>query len=381
MRWITSKSLCLSLLMAAPVTFATVPVTDKGSHKMLESMDERLEVIQELMDLQVKVMGESGTSTLEMLKSNNKAMSNINQALANVMVGTAKGQSQAIEMRRNADLYDANMGAKPSSACGVLSASLAVSHGSDTQKRTKSKMKQLGEAYIERSRYLSPTESLAGDRGIRVLQLRKREREIEAAVGPLSVMSDEGLPISDAVSDDVWVVMHAKMMNMAVPTPVQLTETSEDLDQPLADAIDNSAKLIQVDRQEMINDVISQHVASRIKVFDASWIKSMAFTSKNGTIGIPQRVLNEINTGISETDTFNILSNYRLQNPEWITTTMGKSNEIGLLRDANLIGAQQLQLLNKLYQQSKQTNLFLAYIYGHQIEQSGAPRQPILDTH
>jgi len=190
-------------------------------------------------------------------------------------------------------------------------------------------------------------------------------------------VSDEGLPMDSEVDDDVWVVVHAKMMNMAVPTPVQIDDTSEDLDQPISDIIQNSAKLIQIDRQEMINDVISANVASRTKVYDASWVRSMGFEGETDIIGIPQRVLDEIDQGISETDTFRILSNYRLTNPQWMTTTMGKSNEVALLRDANLINAQQLQLLHRIHLEAKQTNLLLAYVYGHQIEQSGVPNPSV----
>ena len=59
---------------------------------------------------------------------------------------------------------------------------------------------------------------------------------------------------------------------------------------------------------------------------------------------------------------------------------MGKSNEVALLRDANLINAQQLQLLHRIHVEAKQTNLLLAYVYGHQIEQSGVPN-PSVDDH
>jgi len=389
MRWIISKGILCGAILVSFGAVAQVPVTDKGTKeeivkvdKRLEVMDERLEVLLELTQLQVKVISESGQSNLEMLKSNSKALTNINQALANVIVGTAKGQSQAVEMRRNADLYDEKMGAKPSSVCGVLDATIAISSGEQKQGETSAKMTELGQAYIERSRYLSPDQTLEGDRAVRVLALRKREQDIEAVVGPLSVISDKGLPMKGEANDDVWVVLHAKMMNMAIPTPVQIDDTSEDLNQPISEIIQNSAKLIQIDRQEMINDVISENVASRTKVYDASWVKGMGFEGENNTIGIPQRVLDEIDQGISETDTFRILSNYRLTNPQWMTTTMGKSNEVALLRDANLINAQQLQLLHRLYVESKQTNLLLAYVYGHQIEKSGVPNpSSSLDDH
>jgi len=387
MHWIISKVILGVAILASFGVIADVPVSDKGTQKeigkvdkRLETIDERLEALLELTDLQVKIISESGTSNLEMLKSNSKALSNINQALANVIVGTAKGQSQAVEMRRNADLYDEKMGSKPNSACGVLSATVAISSGEERKGRASAKMTELGEAYIERSRYLSSDETLEGDRGVRVMELRQRERAIESVVGALSVVSDKGLPMDSEVDDDVWLVVHAKMMNMAIPTPVQIDDTLEDLDQPISSIILNSAKLIQMDRQKMINDVISANVASRTKVYDASWVKGMGFEGETDTIGIPQRVLDEIDQGISETDTFRVLSNYRLSNPEWMTTTMGKSNEVALLRDANLINAQQLQLLHRIHVEAKQTNLLLAYVYGHQIEQSGVPN-PSVDDH
>jgi len=384
MHWIISKALFGGALLASFGAVADVPVSDSGTQEAvakvegrLETMDEKFEALLELTELQVKIISESGASNLEMLKSNSKALTNINQALANVIVGTAKGQSQAVEMRRNADLYDEKMGAKPSSACGVLSATVAINAGEERKGKASAKMVELGQAYIERSRYLSADESLEGDRGVRVMELRQRERAIESVIGPLSVVSDEGLPMDSEVDDDVWVVVHAKMMNMAVPTPVQIDDTSEDLDQPISDIIQNSAKLIQIDRQEMINDVISANVASRTKVYDASWVRSMGFEGETDIIGIPQRVLDEIDQGISETDTFRILSNYRLTNPQWMTSTMGKSNEVALLRDANLINAQQLQLLHRIHLEAKQTNLLLAYVYGHQIEQSGVPNPSV----
>jgi hypothetical protein len=128
MHWIISKALFGGALLASFGAVADVPVSDSGTQEAvakvegrLETMDEKFEALLELTELQVKIISESGASNLEMLKSNSKALTNINQALANVIVGTAKGQSQAVEMRRNADLYDEKMGAKPSSACGVLS--------------------------------------------------------------------------------------------------------------------------------------------------------------------------------------------------------------------------------------------------------------------
>ncbi len=182
-----------------------------------------------------------------------------------------------------------------------------------------------------------------------------------------------GLPVSDS-SAPTWAMLHQKLLTMAVPSPVELPENVDDPNQSPLDAVANSKKIVQLNRQKFIGEIIADQISGRTKTYQSDWIRDLLFQAEDGSlIGADTSVLNELEDGVSKNDADRILSTYRLRNPEWVTHTSAQANEVGLMRDANLMQAQTLDLLHSLLAESRRTNQLLAFVYAHQIEQSGPP--------
>ncbi len=373
MHWIITNALGVVLVLSAMNLWAQqVPVTDTGVQSAISSASST--VANSLTQVN-ETVGTGSKATVEAINANNKVLANINQALANALVQIAKTTETIQQSRRNADLYDPSMGAKPQSSCGVLSSTVAVSAGDTARHVVTSKLNNFSEKHLERSKYLPDDTSLLTDRSNRMRMLKEKEQALNAEVGPLSIVGDQGLPVTED-DNQSWVVLHTKMMNMAVPNPVNLPVTEQDAEALSDDeiGIKTSANLIQIDRQEMVTEIISDSVAGRTKTYNADWVKALLYKSSNGELqGVSEEILADIDAGVSRTDIETILNTYRLKNPSWVTFTAARANEVGLARDRNIMQAQSLELQHSLLKEARRTNLLLAYIHAHQIEQSGPP--------
>ena len=365
MRLIISKAFCaLAMMQFMPMAKAQVPVTDPGVSSAVAALSGTNQAgFQQLA--QSNAMGNS--AMVEAISGSNKVLSNINQVLANVMVDVAKGQMQVAHARQNAELYDPTMGGKPESSCGVLSYATASTAGKKVQEQVENKAKSVSYSHIERYKY---KEEGSGDdikNEAATNFLRTMEAENLTAENGLDIKMAgfEGLPLDDKQS---WLRLSNKMTHVAIPKPVDITGKNT--------VVEKAGKTIQAERQKMIADIIGEHVSDRTKVYNTGWIKELITSiSESGDLsGLDSSVIENLEKGVSKDEARTILSTYRIKSPGWVLYTTAKANEVGLARDANIMQAQQLEILNDIYQQNKRTNLLLNFIYAHGIEQSGSPK-------
>lgn len=361
-------ALALSSAFASTAAAQMVPVTDMGVEASIATTNTMLEQLSQANT-------QTGAATTEAINANGKILGNINQALANVFVSIAKGQEQVKQLRRNADLYDPTMGAKPQSSCGILSSTVAIAAGNKAKAAVVKKLNDIAEKHMERSKYMDPNEDMATDRGSRFLAVLEKEQALTAESGPISISGHDGLP-ADQNGEQAWLTLETKMVNMAVPNPVKLPPDSDNPNQSIASAIQNAPKRIQVDRQKMVGEIVTDFVSNRTKLYQADWVKKLVYKGEDGELqGVKDSILADLETGASKSDVETILNTYRLKNAAWVTHTSGTANEVGLARDSNIMQAQALEMLHGIYQESKRTNLLLAFMYAHNIEQSGPPAQ------
>ncbi len=343
-----------------------VPVVDIQANAALSTLNAG--IIQ-----QTEAISIGAAATTEAINANGKILGNINQALANALVDLAKTTETIRQSRRNSDLYDPSMGAKPQSSCGVLSSTAAVAQGDNKRAEVKTNMDTVATNLLEASKN-SPAEESKSDRS--AFRLRKQltmELEIAEEHGVISMADHAGLPVSES-SAPTWAMLHQKLLTMAVPNPVELPENVDDPNQSPLDAVSNSKKIVQLNRQKYIGEILSDQVSGRTKTYQSDWIRDLLFEAEDGSlVGADSSVLSQLEEGVSKNDADRILSTYRLRNPEWVTHTSAQANEVGLMRDGNLMAAQTLDLLHSILAESRRTNQLLAFVYAHQIELSGPP--------
>lgn len=369
-------------LIAAAILFAAttsealaqagVPVTDMGTNAAVNAVNTTLQQVNQSV-------GMSGQAVAEAVSANEKAMTNLNQTLANIITASARAQASTAEMRRNADLYDPSMGAKARPSCGMMAATSSLRAGDQARELVAMKAQDISEKHVTRSAYMERGEDMNTDRGARLVTLDNQKKIVSESYGSeaISTYSTTSLPTSPADGDGpiAWQVVQNSMVNMAVPNPISITPEERAAGVTQKGAASVGPKLIQEERQKMVADAVADYVADRAATYDSSFVMPLLEATDANQLPFDRGSLKDLTTGhVGRLEAMRILSTFRLRDAAWIAQTTGAANETGLLRDQNLMMAQMIELQYEIAREAKRTNLLLANIYGHAIEQSGAPK-------
>ncbi len=364
-----SKLLFLAVAPFLPISAMAqqVPVIDAR-------VDASVNAVSQNISKQTEAMNSNASATTEAINASNKVLGTINQALANALVNMAKTAETIKQSRRNSELYDPSMGSKPQSSCGILSSTAAVANGDREREQIRKNLATVSTSLLETSKNSLPEENMSDRNAFRLKKQLIAEAQIEEVHGTIGLAEHSGIPVSEGMAP-TWAVLHQKMLNMAIPNPVELPSNVDDPNQSPIDAVENAKKIAQLNRQKLIAELLADIVSGRTKTYQAEWVKDILFKAEDGThIGADPSLLAELEKGVSKNDVDRILSGYRLRNPQWVTHTSGQANEVGLMRDANLMQAQALDLLHSILNESRRSNQLLTFIYAHRIEQSGPPQ-------
>ena len=358
-RWAIGLSM---LPMCATLAYAQVPVLDEETHKKLVELTE---VAVKSMELNAEANG----NLISAMNAGIKAQGNINQTLANSHVASTKGALQVEQIRRNADVYSPETGAKPPNACDNLSSSISIKKGTQTQAKVVNKLNEISEYHINTNRRTTQAgENTEASSSIGVMNSRHARDLYEQNTGQSLPLTGLSYPISNDASIDVLALQQRRLLNIAVPVPALLPIDLNPSNMTLAAVLATSKEVIKSDQQTVVTEMINEYVAARTKVYDQGFIVSLLNSQEFTEGGISGEQLESLSRGASEREAMSVLSNYRTTSPQWRAETLAETNEIGLQRDLNIMVAQLLYTQNELLEITEDNNLLLALLYAQSIE-------------
>jgi len=349
------------LPMYVNFVYAQVPVLDENTHEMLSELTE---IAVKSMELDAEANG----NLISAMNAGIKAQGNINQTLANSHVASTKGALQVEQIRRNADVYSPETGAKPPNACDSLSSSISIKKGTETQAKVVDKLNEISQYHINTYQRTSQAgENTQASSSIGVMNSRFARDLYEKNTGQTLPLTGPSYPVGDTATD-ILAIQQRRLMTIAVPVPAALPADLNPKNMTLAAVQNASKEVIKSDQQAVITEMINEYVASRTKVYDEGFILSLLDSQEFTEGGVPEAQLESLSNGASEREAMSILSNYRTTSPQWRAETLTEANSIGLQRDLNIMTAQLLYTQNQLLEITEDSNLLLALLYAQSIK-------------
>lgn len=349
-----------------------IPVIDQSVAAQVGSLSGIVQSNGQTLSDAIKAVG---TQISGSLQQQNAVQGNINEVIARAMVDIEKEKATLEIKRANAELYDPSMGAKARSSCAVYKAAASQRTGNQGRKAVLQQLRNLSKLHLERAVFREAgTDGDAVDSS-RVIQQMDRVKAVERAdpTGKILNVFSTG-PVTTEVADGGTVEYEAlvtKMVNLAIPKPVEVDPGYDRPGQSVAEAKRNAPKVIKLERQKMITEILDSHAADRVAVYDTTWVNDYLSHSSGGADGEgATSAVAGIGTQTNRLTAMKILNKHRINDEQWLLHTTGVANEAGLARDNNLMMAQILSTMQDQYEETRQVKLIMTYLYALALENS-----------
>lgn len=301
-------------------------------------------------------------ATIDALNNVNTVNGNLSDALSAVQQRDAKSALVADELRRNADLYDASMGAAGTEGCRIYKEALVYSSVNKVLSKKKARSAYAGELHNRRSAFRvsesedsnisSSTNILKVDEKI-ALAKKRMEQLPNGDTDAFLIESPVGFDVDPLTGESEEAdLLEAKLLQISNPFPITLPRGYGDSDGLVKDVVRDSSYNIQLSRQDIVARSLTSMVNDKKRVFPDS-------ETEGEFISLAEKLKRQ--------------SLKRKVDAYSITEMETKKNAIGVAKDTASILMDMLELQYYSYQEVRQSRLMLTLILQQHNEKNGYP--------